>query len=405
MSTELLTEPVGVVGAELMTIETDLQGGDVTQVVEPEVEASAPVRMPVMEQKELVRWDGQVGSRSRKQEAGMFGLVAYSVSASVRRIEFEGVRPLLPLGSMTHFTLLRRWKNQGKDGRLVVIRFSGYKAYLTEEGKITLGGPEGMVCAYDLKYRPFPGASPGGVIIDAAKRTTARVAMDLDVGVEGVVHGVTSTAIRLTIPTYYAGFNQHHPVEVEETVAVRRAVLEALRPSYAGPVPACVKSQGGVVTEVHREDGGPVFIAYGEEAGMVDELPATAVLRPFVRPGVEIEPGTVIADIAPRAVYATWEQFKRSVGDDNVAPLVKAILNSKDFVHKGLRLRDVRFCPGQLLDATQIFEEPPMVDMEGRSAVQVIPETGQGRNGLVFEEGPISVDLVSLRNGWDRKFN
>lgn len=354
---------------------------------------------------EVARWHEQVGRRSRKNEIALFGLAAYSVSCSVKRIEFNPDRPmLLPVGTMTHFVLTRRWKAH-KGGRLVVLRFLGYKARLTEDGRIQVGGPDGAVCGYDVKYAPFEGASPGGVIIDARKRTTLRMALDLDGGVEVTAAGAVASSIRLELPRYYAGYPKGVHLDPEDTPAVRRAVLDAVRPSYDGPVPACCRSKGGEVREVLRApDDKRIYVAYGETGG-VDELPITAILRPFVRPGAVIEEGTVIADMVPRAVYGTWEQLRRAVGDEVLTGLTHATIAGLDVQHQGLRLRDVRFCPSQLLHARQIFEAPPLVDETGRAGIQVIREDGTGRNGLVFSEGPVDVDLDAVRPSWERKFS
>lgn len=138
---------------------------------------------------------------------------------------------------------------------------------------------------------------------------------------------------------------------------------------------------------------------------MADELPAIAVLRPFATPGVKIAPGTVIADFVPRAVYASWEQLRRAVGDSVVAALTEQVIGSLDELYHDLRLRDVRFCPSQLLDARQVFEVPPLVDETGRAAVQVIAEEGQGRNGLAYMDGPIDVNLLAVRPDWESKFS
>ena len=115
--------------------------------------------------------------------------------------------------------------------------------------------------------------------------------------------------------------------------------------------------------------------------------------------------GTVIADMVPRAVYGTWEQLRRAVGDEVLTGLTHATIAGLDVQHQGLRLRDVRFCPSQLLHARQIFEAPPLVDETGRAGIQVIREDGTGRNGLVFSEGPVDVDLDAVRPSWERKFS
>lgn len=367
--------------------------------------APTPRHKPSFEIREVVEWHDQIGRRSRKDEINQFRVASYSVSCNVKQIEFDpprqGRRRFLPIGAMTHFVMTRRWKAQ-KGGRLVVLRFVGYKARLTDEGRIQLGGPHNAVCGYDARYAPFEGASPGGMIMDARKRTTLRLALDLDAEIERTVTGFAAPSIRLEIPRYYAAFPKGMQPDPEDNPAVRRAVLEACRPSYDGPAPACCVSRGGVVDQVVRDDG-RIYVGY-DAVGGVDDLPHTAVLRPFVQPGAEIEEGTVIADMVPRAVYGTWGQLRRVVGDAVLAQLTGATIAAMDVMYQGLRLRDVRFCPSQLLDARMVFESPPQVDEEtGRAAVQVIREDSHGRNGLVFSEGPIDVDLDAVRPGWERK--
>jgi len=352
---------------------------------------------------EVQRHQEQVQARSRKKERNLFGLLSFSSSQGVEALEFKH-GDLMPLGSMTHFVLRRRWKRT-RQGYLVAIQYVGYKSRLGEDGRITLGGPDNMVCAYDLKYPPFDRASPGGVIIDARKRTTLRLGLDLDAAVEIVADGKAAPAMRLQIPDYYAAFRPEQIgfVDPEVTPFTRRCVLESLKPSYAGPPhPCCVAEFGGTVKEVVRSDG-LVIVDMGHD-GLQPEFPEHAVLRPWVQTDVEVSPGTVLADILPRAVYNSYEQLLKTFGEKTMQFVARQTIRSRDFMHRGLVLRDVRFCPSQLGDAVQIFERAPNVDETKRAAVQVICEDGQGRNGLRFEEGPITVDLESLREGWSKKF-
>lgn len=366
------------------------------------IEAPPPKKPHVS--KEVQRHIEQVQNRSRSKERNLFGLLSFSSSAGVKALEFED--DIMPLGSMTHFVLRRRWKRT-RQGYLVAIQYVGYKSRMDGDGRIVLGGPQGQVCAYDLKYPPFDKASPGGVIIDARKRTTLRLGLDLDAAVEIVAARQAAPALRLQIPDYYAGFRpeQIGYVDPEITPHTRRCVLESLRPSYDGPAhPCCVAERGGVVKEVIcNEEAGLTIVDLGDE-GLQPEMPVHAVLRPWVKVGTEVKPGTVLGDVLPRAVYNSWEQLTRTFGEKTMEFVARQTIRSRDFTHRGLVLRDVRFCPSQLGDAVQIFERAPNVDHTRRAAVQVICEDGQGRNGLRFEEGPITVDLESLREGWSKKF-
>lgn len=356
--------------------------------------------------KETMRYDEQIAVRSRSKERNLFGLLSYSVSAGVSALEFAN--DLAPIGSMTHFVLRRRWKHS-RHGWIVAMQFVGYKARLTDDGRVVLGGPDGVVCGYDLKYPPFEKSSPGGVILDSRKRTTLRMGLDLDAGIEVVAEDKAAPMIRLQVPEYYAAFDpvQIEGVDCEITPFTRRVVLDSLRPSYKGPVhPCCVAARDGVVEGVlvNPEGCDRTFVKYVGDEGLCIELPAQAVLRPWVVPGVEIKAGTVVADPLPRAVYNSWEQCLKVFGQNTMEIVADQTVRSLDFAHQGLVLRDVRFCPSQLVRARQVFERAPMVDGTKRAAVQVIREDGQGRNGLKFSEGPIDVDLDSLRPGWDKKF-
>lgn len=355
---------------------------------------------------EMARHAEQIQVRSRSKERGLFGLLSYSVSAGVKALEFE--EELQPIGSMTHFILRRRWKNS-RHGWIVAMQFVGYKARLTEDGRVTLGGADGVVCGYDLKYPPFDRASPGGVILDGRKRTTLRMGLDLDAGVEVVAADEAAPMLRLQIPEYYAAFapDRVGTVDAEVTPFTRRVVLDSLRPSYQGPAhPCCVFAQDGVIEEVlvNPEGCGRTFVKLEGEDGMCMELPHQAVLRPWVAAGVSVTAGTVAADVLPRSVYNSWDQLVKTFGQAAMDEVAAQTIRSLDFTHRGLVLRDVRLCPNQLVHARQVFERAPMVDETKRAAVQVIREDGQGRNGLRFTEGPIDVDLESLRQGWDKKF-
>jgi hypothetical protein len=356
--------------------------------------------------KEVIRHQQQIQSRSRKREKDLFGLVSFSSSAGVKSLEFKD-SDLMPLGAMTHFVLRRRWKKVSQ-GHFVVIQYCGYKSRLTDEGRILLGGESNMRCAYDLKYAPFHPASPGGVIIDANKHTTLRLGLDLDAAVEIVADGKMAPSIRLEIPEYYAAFRPDRikSVETELTPYTRRRVLESLRPNYSGPAHPCTVAEvGGTVKEIVRSDeAGLIIVDLGSE-GLQPEFPIHGVARPWLQLGVEVKPGTVLGDILPRAVYNSYDQLVRTWGERAINFVARQTVASLDFVHQGLVLRDVRFCPSQLADAVQIFERAPNVDHTRRAAVQVICEGGAGRSGLRFEEGPITVDLESLREGWGRKFS
>lgn len=354
--------------------------------------------------KEMKRHAEQIQNRSRSKERSLFGLLSFSSSAGVKALEFDS--DLMPIGNMTHFVLRRRWKKT-RQGYLVAIQYVGYKSRLTDEGRIVLGGPGGQVCAYDLKYPPFDKASPGGVIIDARKRTTLRLGLDLDAAVEIVADDKMAPSLRLQIPDYYAAFRpeQIGYVDPEITPHTRRCVLESLRPSYDGPAHPCtVCDRDGVIEEVVSDEEADVRIVKLQGDEMMPELKFRSVLRPWVQPGVEVKAGTVLGDILPRAVYNSWEQCVRAFGEPAMSYVARQTILARDFHHRGLVLRDVRFCPSQLGDALQIFERAPNVDHTKRAAVQVICEDGQGRNGLRFEEGPITVDLETLREGWSKKF-
>lgn len=381
---------------------------EAAEVVLPQPAPPAkPAKKPHVS-KEVQRHQEQVQGRSRKKERSLFGVLSFSSSQGVEALEFKG-GDLMPIGAMTHFVLRRRWK-RARRGHLVAIQYVGYKSRLGEDGRITLGGPDNMVCAYDLKYPPFDRASAGGVIIDARKRTTLRLGLDLDAATEIVADGKMAPALRLQIPDYYAAFRpeQIGLVDPEVTPFTRRCVLESLKPSYAGPThPCCVTEFGGTVNEVVRsEEAGLIIVDLGGD-GMHPEFPIHAVTRPWLQRGVDVKPGTVLADILPRAVYNSYDQLLKTFGEKTMEFVARQTIRSRDFMHRGLVLRDVRFCPSQLGDAVQIFERAPNVDHTQRAAVQVICEDGQGRqgrNGLRFEEGPISVDLETLRPGWDKKF-
>lgn len=362
---------------------------------------SAPTR-PKTAFPAVPRHEKQIASRPRQAEAELFGLAAYSASFSVKRLSFD--RSVLPIGQATHFVLSRRWK-QTVRGRMVCLRYVGYKAALTEESRIQVGGPNQVACGFDLKYRPFHGASSGGVILDARKRTTIELGLELDQAIEQVGWGETSAQSRLQLPTFLAGFRPMALPDVEFNDAVRRAVLDSLRQSYAGPAPSSVLAIGGRISEVVVDSASGWFcIGYGPDK-MCNELPPTAVLRPLVEVGAEVEPGTVLGDLVPRSVYQSWAQLVRAVdGNEAILDLlVRETVESLDRPHLGLLLRDVRFCPGQLNKAVQVFEGFEL-NGDSRPDVQVVIEDQPGCNRLVWSDGPIDVDLDAIRPGWDRKF-
>jgi hypothetical protein len=108
-------------------------------------------------------------------------------------------------------------------------------------------------------------------------------------------------------PLIYAVTDGPHDIDLDSKT-VQGMVLEAIGPT--GDTTPCVTAQspGGVIREVVMDSHATMIsFSYGETEEVV-ELPEVSRLYPWVRPGVETEPGAEIADLVPRYEY-TWEQF------------------------------------------------------------------------------------------------
>ena len=108
-------------------------------------------------------------------------------------------------------------------------------------------------------------------------------------------------------PLIYAATDGPHDIDLDSKT-VQGMILEAIGPTKDTTPCVTALSPGGVVKEVVMDSHATLIsFSYGETEEVV-ELPEISRLYPWVRPGVETEPGAELADLVPRYEY-TWEQF------------------------------------------------------------------------------------------------
>lgn len=373
---------------------------------------------------EQIDHEAQVIRRPRRDDRAMIGFAALGVSPGVKSLVVDN-GGVAELGTFTYFSLARRWVVAGpapEGGRpfgtpvksVLATVYLGYKARRTG-AQIVVGGPHNNVCAYDLRFRPFDDAHKSGKILNSRKHTTVRLGLTLDKACEEAARtGETDPA--LTLPKFWAAFPADDLPEVEDCQAARRAALEAVRQGYAGPVLPCLRSPGGVVTDVFREEDGSVvvgFAAVGKARNKYSELeaddavtlPRTAVLRPYVRAGYEVAAGAPLADFLPRRLYPNMAKIAELYGPDIAEWLLAEAVAASDEELMGFRCRRVEMCSTQLDKAVKLYEDVRhMLAADGTVRPQVVRvRTGPGplqpgRDGVVV------ADFVGLRPEWMCKF-
>lgn len=347
---------------------------------------------------EVVDYQMSIGIRDKQVEKRLIGLAGYLGSPDVRSLQFQppGV---LPLGRATHF-VLRRTRRRFR-GR-IAIRLVGYKAKLDLEGRIRVGGAGNVVCSYDLKLSPTP-TSCTGVRLDYGKRSTLRIGLKLDSAIEHAHDSGGPPYAQLELPNFLAAF---HPAQMplpQDTLYARRLVRTVLRPGSEHIIAPCTVSPGGVVNEVVRDENGRYLIDFGADRPVL-ELPAHAQLHPYVQPGVEFAPGASVANLLPRLDYSTWSHVVRAAGDEQAAQFIlQQCVLACDYMHPNnfWLLRDVRLVPSHLLEAKQIFEHFALNPEDNCFSPCVVYDAP----GLLqFSDGPIDVDMMSLPERWESRF-
>lgn len=368
---------------------------------------ATPIRTP-----EMIAHEAQIIKRCRRLDRAMLDYGAVGISPSVRSLVVD--EPVAELGTFTYFSLRRVWAT-ATDGRsaLVCIVFAGYKSRLVR-GRIEIGGPSHNVCAYDLRYRPFPEASAGGKILSSQKGTTIRIGLDLDDAVERCTKKVTQADPYLRLPQFWAGFSKDSLPAVEDCPGARKAALDAVRPGYEGQVLPSLRSPGGKVTAVCPEADGGIGVLFDEVCtgnkytdgqGKPIILPRTAVLMPYVREGAVIEKGAPLADFLPRRMYPNIGKVAELYGNDIADWLMQDAAAAADFEHHGLTLRRVELCPTQLDNAVKVYEDVRhLLDEKG----VVRPQVVKVRNGLSplcpILRDVVVADFANVCDGWVHKF-
>lgn len=362
-----------------------------------------------------------VVDRGRKQEAAMMAYAAVGVSPDQSSLSFSGKPHLQKLGTTVIYSLRRFWP---ENGRRPVILLAGYYAGL-ENGKIAIGGAERCAFAHDLRFRPYADAPGSGKICPAWKETTlaAFFKMDAAIGELSQAGGPVQQSLRL--PGFWAGFSASDVGEVEDCQGTRRLSVETLK---LGSPLGCMAATGGTVRLVAREadfDSAPSQTVSGQprrpdtEKGIVigwngdrdnpdtvQTLPHCAVLRPFVREGVVIEPGTILGDFGPRRAYPNWTAVQKALGERTADWLMGEAVAAMDYEFGGLICRSVEMCPSMLGRAFMIFEDRlGLVDDNQDGLIQVT--SGRGTASLEISQfgGLVSGNLWDVRPGWVKRFS
>ncbi len=375
------------------------QAPDATLILQ---EPSRPFRT-----KEQVDHERLIIKRPRRLDRMMKGYAAVGVSGNVDDLKVDG--GVHPLGTLTYFSLHRAWCGpHGHEKAVVGIVLNGYKSCF-RDGRIELGGADNNVCSYDLRFRPFAGANEGGRILSTQKRpTTIRLGLTLDEAVERVTRRIDEPAATLTLPRFWAAFPADDMPTVEDCPAVRKAVMDAVRPGYVGPVLPSLRSPGGVVTSVcHGVDkAAGIGVGFGGsefDPTHVVVLPRTAVLRPFLRVGMQIAEGVAIADFLPRRMYPNARKLAEIYGEDIVSWLVQDAVAAADETIEGTPCRRVELCPSQLGRALALYED--VRHMTDPKTMTVPPQVIRMRvpGALRPDRAEAVVDLYEARRGWSRE--
>lgn len=354
---------------------------------------------------EMIDHTRLIGNRPRQLNRDMMDYIALGVSPGKYNLSFE--EGIAEIGTFTYFSL-RRARATAVSGETpaIALVLSGYKARVLD-GRVVLGGEIGNICAYDLRFRPFEGTSRSGKIIDSRNVSTIRLGLMLDEAVEKVVKRVSSPDAVLQLPRFWAGFRPQVPPVVEDCPAVRRAAMQAVRPGYSGSVLPSLRSPGGTVSGVFLEAEGGIGILFDE--GLPTEssvmLPRTAVLRAFVREGVEIEAGTALADFVPRRVYPNMAMIAQLFGDDIADWLMRDVSAANDQVIEGLICRRVELCPVQMSEAVKVYEDVRHLMGPDGVVMPQVARSGENDRALRPEKDDVLyVDLSALRPAWVHKF-
>jgi hypothetical protein len=355
----------------------------------------------------MLRYRKQILDRRRSDDERLMTLAAFGVSPTVRNGEVGPA--VVPVGTLTYFVLRRAWVRTADDRSVRAIVLAGYKAAhdrtaAAGEPAVVLGGGGQNVCLYDLRYAPVPNARPGGRILDITKYTTLRAGLVLDAAVEAVGRGEVPAGGEFRLPAFWAAFQPDDLPETEDCPAARRAALAAVRPGDDGATLPSLRALGGRVTVVVPDAEGGVAVGFGGTAENPDEvqvLPRTAVLRPYVRPGVVIAPGAALGDFLPRRVYPSMARVAELYGADVAAWLLQEAAAAGDEVRDGLVLRRVELCPSAVARCVRVYEDVrELVGADWSAAPQVFrarrPEAYQAVRGLV------RADLYGLNPKWGR---
>lgn len=357
----------------------------------------------------------QVINRPRRLDREMMRYAAVGVSPGLDSLQVAADGGVAPVGTFTYFSLRRQWVRlgHGKPDAVALV-FAGYKARV-EDGRVALGGPRGNVCAYDLRFRPFAGAHSAGKILDTRKRTTLRLGLTLDAAAEKATlwtadprnpraSGPAAEAVEP--PRFWVAFPDRRPAPPADCPAVSRAVTAAVGPGYVGPpLPGLCATGVGIVSVDRTTDGDYLVGVRRPDGGTgYDSLPRTAVLRPFVRAGVGVTPGTQLADFVPRRAYPNLRKLTELYGPELTDWLVEEVLDSLDDLIEGHTCRRAEFCPGQLPPRGPVFEDVRHLVTAEKVVRPQLVRMRPGADPLRWERDGVGYDLSGLRPEWAVKF-
>ncbi len=349
----------------------------------------------------------QVSARSRSLNREMAAFAAFAVGPAVNREAVHEHELISPLGETTLFSMFRKTV-PSRHGTTQAIVLSGYRARRYGH-QIRIGANEN-VCAYDFRFRPVPDAR--GKILAQRKDVTIRIGLALDAAIERVVKRVDREVPALIRPKVWAGF-QRVP-EIEDTRALRRAVLDMVGPSRRGPMGPSQLSPGGVVSDVIRTESEVVIgFAQPETASESDgriptqaaiSLPGAAVLRPYVQQGMQIAAGAVLADFVPRRMYPNVAVLERLYGPEALDQLRSEALAAHMEVINGLICVPAEMVPGQM-DRAVLYEDFRHLMARGEDglyrAVPQVVRIGPNNNSLAVDmDGVIVADMTAIRPEW-----
>lgn len=396
---------------------SDLNPTDVTVLPAPRPDPALvldPAGLPSDAPQEQVLHCAQIYNRPVKLSKSMMPYAAFAVNPGSGGLAWTD--PVAPVGTFTYWVLSRHWaRTVHRSGRTPAIVFRGYRSRV-EDGKVVIGGVDGSVCAYDLRFRPLEHAHPAGRIMSTGDGETLRIGLALDKAVEHVVKAVRPVDPGITLPTYWCAFNPDDMPPAEDCPAVRRWAMLAVRPDYDGPTLPSLRSPGATVTSVVRfadddhlgEERRAWAVGFGGTADSPDAyriLPRSAQLRPYCRVGAFITAGTPIADLVPRRTYPNVRKIGELYGEDVAARLVEEVSSMYDRDYGGLRLRRAEFCPSAIGKAVRVYEDAsPLVGKDANCRIQVVGVRNGGAGLSVSRDGAVAGDLWSIKKEWEPYF-